>query len=186
MDELRPASPELVAHYRNNIKEHGCIADVLLIPCFSKELKRDLLRLLCDKEAVELLESATRIGNFGDTKDIAEMRRAVARDLKRRGVKMPRGKRPSYGLSELVERLAPIFLHFGLPLASGEGSPLVLGLRRVAEDLSIKGDARDEIRRLIRHKRLIEANTRKAIFDAFANGLAPLRVNASLISPPPG
>jgi len=148
MFELEPESPELMAHYRANIEQHGRIADGCGIPRFSKDLRRDLCAFLPDVESVQLVEAVTRIGDFGNSADIAHMRKAVSRLLKKRKVKMPRGKRTAPGLKEFVARVAPVLLYFGLPLATGGRSKLVRALQMIATELDLPGDPRDELRRL--------------------------------------
>jgi hypothetical protein len=132
MNELKPESPELLAYYWHHIDEHSLIADGCRIPCFSGVLRRDLVSLIGDSEAVRLIEVVTRMGNFSDTADIAEMRKAVSLLLKAKGIRLSQGKRTAPGLLEFVARLTPLMLHFGLPLATSERSKLVRGLQMIA------------------------------------------------------
>lgn len=148
MFELEPESLELMTYYRANLDRHREIADRCCIPAFSEDLRRDLAVFLPDGEAVRLLEVVTRIGNFSDTQDLASIRRAVSLLHRARGAKMPRGKRTAPGLRELVERLAPVLLFYGVPLATGGRSKLVRALQMIAWELGLSGDPRDELRRL--------------------------------------
>lgn len=89
---------------------------------------------------------------------------------------MPRGKRTAPGLLELVARLTPLLLHFGLPFAKSERSRLVNALRMIAAEVGVSGDPRDELRRLDRLKKIQERRAREAIYEALealARGLAP-------------
>ena len=173
MGELRPESPTLLAYYWQHLDEHSRIADDCRIPAFSEGLRADLLVLLKDKDAVRLIEVVTRMGDFGNSADFASSRKAVSRLLKTQGVRLPRGKRTAPGLLELVARLAPLLLHFGLPLATNERSPLVNWLRRIADELGVPGDPRDELRRLNRLKKILEGRAFQVLIEAFARGFAP-------------
>lgn len=148
MFELEPESAVLMAYYRDHLEQHTRIADACGIPRFSEDLRRDLLQFLPDREALRLVEVVTRIGDFGNTIDLASIRKAVSRQLKARGVSMPRGKRTAPGLREFVGGIAPVLLHFGLPLATGGRSKLVRALQMIAAELELPGDPRDELRRL--------------------------------------
>lgn len=148
MFELEPESPELMAYYRGRLEWHRRISDSCCIPEFSKDLRRDLADFLPDNEAVDLVEVVTRIGNFTDADNLSSLRKAVARLHRARGVKMPRGKRTAPGLREFVGCIAPILLFYGVPLATGGRSKLVRALQMIALELDLRGDPRDELRRL--------------------------------------
>ncbi len=180
MEELEPVSPELLTYYWQHIEEHGRIADGCHIPSFSRELRRDLFALLQNSDAVRLIEVVTRIGNFGDLVGLASLRKAVARRLKAKGVKMPRGKRTAPGLLELVAELTPLLLHFGLPLATSDRSRVVKGLRMIAEEVGVSGDPRDELRRLNKAERIREQQAKasnqrayEAVMEAAARAFVP-------------
>ena len=150
MAALKPEHHHIVEWYKTHLDELMRIADECNIPRFSRVLCGDLGKLVKNHQAVQVLEAATRIGNFGNFSDHAAIRKAVSRQLKREGFKAPRGKRTAPGLLEFVETISPIFLYFGLPLGTGEGSRLVEGLRMIAGEIDVKGDPRDELRRLVR------------------------------------
>lgn len=140
---------------------------------FSKLYREDLLRLLGNAEAVSLVEAAVTIGNCGDIEDLAQMRKAVSKILRQRGVRLPRGKRTDPRLEKIVDRLVPLLLFFGLPLASSENSKIVKALRLVASALNVPGDPRDVLRREIRIDREASLRARSILFEAFAEGLDP-------------
>lgn len=83
----------------------------------------------------------------------------------------------------MVEDVTPLLLYFGVPMATGEGSKLVSLLRGIASEFSVRGDPRDELRRLKRLMTKQENATKIAITAAVARGLEPLRHIAS--QPPP-
>ena len=140
---------------------------------FSKLYREDLLRLLGNAEAVSLVEVAVTIGNCSDIEDLAQMRKAVSKILRQRGVRLPRGKRAEPRLEKIVATLVPLLLSFGLPLASSENSKLVKTLRVVTEALSVPGDPRDVLRREIRISREASLRARSIVLEAFAKGLSP-------------
>ena len=162
---IEPERHEMVTWYSGRFDKIGRIADECQIPRFSDSLRCELFELLNSREAVQVLEVATRLGNFGNVPEQAAMRKAVSRELKKRGVKAQRGKRTACGLLELVETLSPLFLYFGLPLRTSERSRLVEGLRMIAAEIGVKGDPRDELRRLFRkfQQATIPRSTRQAI-----------------------
>jgi hypothetical protein len=173
MDEIRPASAEVVDFYLSRMEECGQIADACQVPQFSKGLRQGLSALSLGDDAIRLIESVTRIQNFGDTDEVAASRKAVSRILKARGVRLPKGKRTSPGLKEMVDMLVPLFLYFGLPLASSERSDIVEALRMIAGEIGVPGDPRDRVRRLIRIGRRQQEDTRKLVLKAFVRGWAP-------------
>jgi len=174
MFELEPESPVLIAYYRDHLEQHNGIADACGIPRFSKYLLRDLAQFVPDREALRLVEVVTRMGDFGNTEELISMRRAVSRQLKSRGVKTPRGKRTAPGLREFVERVAPVLLFLGLPLATGGRSKLVLALQLIASELDLRGDPRDELRRLRKLKIEREQRQRLLLKTVVAQALRQL------------
>lgn len=172
---LEPQSEELMAHYRAHVSQYGDIADALHIPKFSDLCRNELTGLLGDKGAVALVEAVARLGNYADRKDHATMRKAVSRLLCKDGIKLPRGKRTEPGMLKLVADLTPVFLHYGLPCASSERSRLVRALRMIAEEIEIKGDPRDEIRRLVKKKTNYDRMIKRVIYEAVAKGLQSLK-----------
>lgn len=174
MHELKPIWPELLTWHIENLERHRQIADSCRIPAFSDVARRRLFDLLQDELACDLIEVAARIGNFGDAREIRSNRSAVAKLLRKDGARQPRGRRPTYGLPELVAKLTPFLLRFGVPLGVGEGSPLVKVLRDIAKEMGVSGDPRDELRRLKRTQRKIVESTKKALGEALARGLSHL------------
>lgn len=176
MFELDSESPEMMAHYRAKLEIHRDIAASCGIPEFSRDLRRDLAVFLPNKEDLQLVEVVTRLGDFGNTDDLVSMRKEVSRLLKKRGVRLPRGKRTAPGLREFVECVAPVLLALGLPLATGGRSKLVRALQMIAIELDLSGDPRDELRRLKRLKTQRDAYQRKVAAKIFASvwkNLAP-------------
>lgn len=183
MFQMKPISPELLEFYRTRHSEIQRVSDALGHPRFSSLLRRDLERDLKNPEAVLLLETVARQGGYHDHKEHARSRAAVARLLRRDGYRMPRGKRPAPELVGFVEHVAPLLLHFGIPLATGERAKLVTLLRRIAAELSVRGDPRDELRRGDRRLREQRQSARRMIYGAVLRGLEPLRRVSS--QPPP-
>lgn len=175
MRELEPECDELMEFYARRMDEHARIADACSIPRFSEGLRCDLLKTLGDERSVSLVESVVRLGDFANVKDIASMRRAVSRQLKKRGVPGRRGKRTSPGLLEFVEHTAPVLLRLGVPLATSERSLLVRALRAISEELALPGDPRDELRRLSKLKAEQERAARQLLLRAFLDGLTSTR-----------
>ncbi len=154
MVKLDPASAEVIEIYKEWIASQG-------VSLFSGLCGADLLNILKRKEYVALVEAASTIGGFGDGKDHAEMRLAVSKRLKKKGIKLPRGKRTNPGLEKLVGCLVPVLLYCEVPLASGERSHMVVALRLIAEELQVPGDPRDELRRLLRIEREFQARSQQ-------------------------
>lgn len=173
MGTLEPECQELMEFYTHRMIEHVRIADACSIPRFSAALRRDLLKIFGDQKSVSLIESAVRLGDFANIKDISAMRRAVSRQLKKRGVPGRRGKRTSPGLLEFVERTTPILLRLGVPLATSERSLLVRALRAISWELELPGDPRDELRRLTKLKADHEKAVRKILLRAIQDALTP-------------
>lgn len=173
MTELDPESEEVMSYYKQEAAKYGLLADALGTPRFSSYTFDEMGKLI-GTDAVFLVEAVTRLGNYRDTKNIADMRKAVSKLSKKSEAKLGRGKRTAPGLLEMVADLAPILLYFGLPLASSERSRLVVALRMIAEEVGVTGDPRDEIRRLHKIKRTTEELTKKAVFEAVARGLSSL------------
>lgn len=170
---IRPESDELMAYYRLHQNQHSQIADTLLIGRFSQNTMAELKRMVGEDEAL-LVESIARVCNFGDAKDLADLKRAVSKLLRERGTHLRRGKRPNMGLEKLVSTLAPVFIRCGIPSASSERSRLVTALRLVADDVGILGDPRDEVRRLLKLEKKYEQNAINAVLEAFSLGLNPI------------
>lgn len=108
------------------------------------------MKKLVGAEITGLIEAVVRLENFRDTLAIAKTRAAVSALLKNDGKTLPRGKRTAPGLKEMVRAVTPLLFYAGLSLASSERSKLIRALRTIADELDLKGDPRDEIRRLIR------------------------------------
>lgn len=173
---LEPQSAEMMAYDRAHVAEYIRIADELQIPIFARTYREQLTELLRDKNSINLIEAVARLGNYGCTKDHESMRKAVSKLLDRDGIKLPRGKRTRPGMLELVADLTPIFLFYGLPLATGELSRLVTALRIVAEAVNVASDPRDELRRLTKGKKDYDREIKKKIIEAVKKGLESLKV----------
>lgn len=170
----RPINPRLLRHYAERRDAYNGVADALGVPRFSESLRHELVSALHDADAVSLVEAVARVGDYVNPRELSRQKVAVSRLLKRDGVRLPRGKRPAPELEALVSDLAPLFLHYGIPLATGERSKLVTLLRSVASELGVRGDPRDELRRLGRLAKAQTEATRRMIYAALAEGLKPL------------
>lgn len=173
MGSLEPVSLEMAAHYRKNAADFLEIADALSIPRFSSDVRNELSVLLGGGDNVKLFEAVSRIGDYGNKADHADMRKGVSQLLKKRGVRLSRGKRTNPALEKLVEQLVPLLLHMGLPLASSERSRLVVVLRMVADTFNVFGDPRDKLRTWTKTERRLEKQSREAFLKAFCDGLRP-------------
>ena len=185
MSELSPACAEIVRHYRKNAFRYAQIADAMSIPRFPRDLLDHLSVVLGNLAHAELVESVTRLHNYGNAADFADLRSATSKLLFTRGVKLPRGKRTKPALEALVGDLTPLLLHLGLPLASSERSRMIVVLRMIAEHTEVAGDPRDEVRRLVKIARKSAHNARDVVLTAMARGLAPLDVYSLHEYPPP-
>ena len=174
MEVLEPECSELMELYVREMTAHVRIADDCGIPRFSLSLRRELLNIIPDEMSVALIESVTRLGDFGNTGEIALLRKAVSNELKARGIPGRRGKRTSAGLLEFVQRITPLLLRVGVPLATSERSRLVRALRAISEELGLRGDPRDELRRLSRLRAQERKVARNIILRALVEGLKPL------------
>lgn len=174
MTYLRKESLEIVAHYRARKAEYSRLADALRIPRFSNDLLSHLSRVLGSTDNARLVEAVSRLGNYSDGADHADMRKAVSKLLRKDGEKLPRGKRAKPELEALVENLTPLLLFFGLRLASSERSPLVVVLRLIADEFDVSGDPRDMLRSRIKADRILQQEVRKKIIEAVRRGLSPL------------
>lgn len=143
---LKPQCAEIIDLYRRFLTANG-------VCLFSRHFRDELQALLGSGDFVALLEAAATLGNYGDRDDHASMRLAVSERLFQRGVRLPRGKRTDPALESMVNELVPVLLFFGVPLASSERSKLVILLRRIGEELGVKGDPRDTLRRAIKISR---------------------------------
>jgi hypothetical protein len=211
MRELEPVSSEVLAHYRANRCLFIQVSDSLQGRRFSQALRIELLKFLPDADAVSLVEAVFLIGDYGNHKELKRQEKAVAKLLKKDGVRVPPGKRPNQGLMRLVGDMTPLLLHFGLPLASSERSRLVLCLRLLADEAGLQGDPRGELRRRVAEKRKrklipnrtrdlpidfrpeltaaswgrMPAGLRVAVRAAVARGLSHLKVSYPAPQPPP-
>ena len=189
---LEPISPDGIAIYRKWLSQAK-------LHLFSDALREKLRGFLRSGDFVDLVETAAILGNFHDKdceerrlikigykhedirlaladdswRDPREFRKAVSKLLRQKGVRLPRGKRTDARLEKLVERLTPVLLHAGMRLSSGSSSRLVNVLTMIADETGVRGDPRDELRRLVRERRRQLDFARLVVFEAFANGLRP-------------
>lgn len=173
MFELRPADAESMAFYLGNLVEYTQCADGLGVPVFSHVLREELRALLADPDALCLVESVTRFSGFNDAEDLESMRKAVSKILRSKGTRLPKGKRADHGLVELVGRLTPLLLFYGMPLATNERSVLVRALRLIADEVGVRGDPRDELRRRRRLERQHAGKGYAEFLEAVARGISP-------------
>ena len=141
---------------------------------FSPLCRKDLARVPLPLEAVRLLEAECALGMFGDGREHKDLRAATLRVLKRRGVSLTRGKKPSPAMVAMVGGLAPILLAYGIPLASGDNARMVTVLRRIAAELAMCGDPRDELRRLVRAERARAAHVERFVSNAIRAALTDI------------
>ena len=169
---LRPCGMELLAHYRANFAEYVWIANTLRVPQIPAADMLALAKLIGDDNA-RLVASVARLQNYGDTRDHAELRRAVSRLLRQRGVNLPRGKRTRPELEALVETMAPLLIQLGLPVATSERSRLVKMLRLIADAFGVQGDPRDTLRTALKRDREQTRQAQILVYGAIAEGLNP-------------
>lgn len=136
MTELHAESEEIMSHYRQPAAEYGRITDAPSIPRFSRYTLDELAVLIGDDESL-LVEAITRIGNFSDTNDISDIRKAVSKLLRADGIRLKHGKRTNPGLLKMITCLATVLLYFGFPLASSERLRLVRALRMIVEEIGV-------------------------------------------------
>lgn len=178
MGILQPTSLKMIAHYRGRAIEYSGIADALSIARFDLDFMSYLVRVLGSKQNAELFEAVARVSDYGNTSDHADMRKAVSKLLRKRGVNLPRGKRTNPALEKLVDSLAPLLIYMGVPPASSERSKLVVVLRQVAETFNVQGDPRDTVRRKIKIERQLFKQTQEMVWMAFRRGIGGLRAEA--------
>jgi len=142
---------------------------------FTPNFRRELALIVGSPDAAALIEADCTIGNFADEPDYRDLNRAVSKLLRKKGVRLLRGKRPRPGLREFTERIASLAVAEGVPFRTGERSRLVHLLRRVAENLwhEPTPDPRDELRRISRTERRLREATALVVGRAIARGLAP-------------
>jgi len=173
MFELSPADEESMQFYRCNADSWARLADDASVRRFS-EFTRNELRVMIGSEGAYLVEVLARIKNYSDEVNLHSLDRAVSRRLRTKGLALPKGKRTRPGIRGIVGDLTRVLLYFGIPMASSERSKLVIALRAIADEIGIRGDPRDELRRLLRAKRANGTpNGRRLLLDAFAQGIAP-------------
>ncbi|MEQ1717519.1 MAG: hypothetical protein ABL907_16340 [Hyphomicrobium sp.] len=171
--ELEPSSEKWMAYCREHAVKMRTCADAPSVPIFSNSCRTELAELLGGKDAVQLVEAVTRLGNYRDLDALRSQGIAVSLRLDSKGIKQSRGKRTQLDLLNMVRDLTPVLLYFGVPLASGEGSKLVRALRRIAEEVEVSGDPRDELRRLIKLKRAHDAYAYRVVMEAAAKAWDP-------------
>jgi hypothetical protein len=145
---IAPQSEKIMAHYRENFALMHQLASELEFAEFSQSARASLGKLIGNQDSIPLLEVIARCGDYGNHDEHDSMRKRVSKLLQERGVRLPRGKRTKPGLERLVKDLAPLLLSLGLRGASGKDSKLVQALKTIATEVSVKGDPRDELRRI--------------------------------------
>lgn len=147
--KMRDTGATTAAFYKEHRAAICKIADELFVPCFSTVTRKELSTLLGGMDAALLVEDCSRFRNYGDTAYHSTSRQGVSTFLRRQGIALPKGKRTSPGLEELVKDIAPLLLHLGLPLATSERSKVVVALRLIADEQLVPGDPRDELRKQV-------------------------------------
>lgn len=130
------------------------------VPQFSQTYREELLTIVGTNAAIQLLETASAIAGIRHKADLIDMRKRVQRLRKNSGERLSPGKRTRPELEELVEWITPLLLYLGLPLRCGETSKIVLALRLVGDALDVRGDPRDELRKLMRLERQYHQNVK--------------------------
>lgn len=161
MLEFGPASPEIVAHYRERQTEFTRLADALRIARLPDPDFRELADLLGSDDSARLVEAVARLHDYSNKRDHAQLRKDVSQLLKKRGTRLPRGKRTKPEMEALVSEMAPLLLNLGIKLASSERSHLVRALRLLAGTFEIDGDPRDELRRVIAKASALEKSQKE-------------------------
>jgi len=133
---------------------------------FSSLCRKDLLKLVGSHARVELIEAACTIGNYHDRDDMRAFARATGQLLRKRGVRMPRGKRACPGLVKMVADVSGLLVGFGMPLRTGGAAKMVLILSRIAAELDMP-DPRHQLRCIARkeadQRRRAEASVRSVL-----------------------
>lgn len=160
-----PAS-QLVAFYAKYLATDG-------VALFTPLCRKDLAKWI-PAEHVSLIEAACTIGNYADRSECANRNAAARRLLRKRGVKLPRGKRAAPETVGMVDSLVGLLEDLDMPLRTGETSVMVLVLRRVAAELDLRGDPRDRLRRIHRQRRAsqdhVNALVAKVFMEVFGAG----------------
>lgn len=175
MHQLKQEPLSLISFYRDRQAELTHLADDLGIPTLGREVRNELANIV-GRDNVELLETVARIGAYGDTKEMQRARKALATELKKAGYPQRPGKRTAPGLQEMVEDLTPVLLYFGVPLSLSESAPLVTALRYIGEGLGVPGDPRNELRKLQRLQKAMQAERMESLREAVKKGLAHLKI----------
>jgi len=171
---LWPANNGLMDFHRENITTCNDLADEQGFPRFSALCKRDLYAFGLDSQAVDLIESVTRLGNFTDQAYYQAERKSMSHlKLARYGEKQPRGKRTRPGMLEFVAELTPKLLFYGFQFKTGGRSRLVSVLQTIADEIRLEGDPRDELRRLARKKITEQNKLRSHMYAILANAIRP-------------
>lgn len=169
---LRPCGMDLLTHYRDNSADFVRIANTLRVPQIPAADMLALAKSIGDDNA-RLVASVARLQDYGDTRDHADLRRAVSRLLRQQGIRLPRGKRTRPELEALVETMAPLLIQLGLPVATSERSRLVKMLRLIADAFGVQGDPRDTLRTALKRDRESERRAQIFVYEAMAKGLKP-------------
>lgn len=172
-----PESNEMLTFYRQQIAEqyHERIADPLGVPRFSPPLLKEIAKKLKNPEAAEVLHVAVRMGQFGNRQEHERQRRAVKELMDKAGHTSRVGKRVTPGLDEFVDWMVPLLLHYGVKFSTSEASRMVSLLQRMADEIGLTADPRNELRRRRRQHLETQAGLEVAILAAVRRGLEPLR-----------
>lgn len=149
---------------------------------FSDLCRCELLdQLGLDELRVRYLEAECAIGNFADCVDHLQMRAAVSRRLRCKGVYLPRGKRPPAHRQAFAERLADTLELLGVPFGCNDHSHMTEILCCVwSVGLAIeRGDLRGDLRRIKRERTRMAAAQRNAMANLYAAMAAGLRGDAA-------
>lgn len=136
-------------------------------PLFGQLLRRDLLSMLGgNAEAVELVEVSCLVGQYHDHQMHAQLNAEVLRKSHQMGVRRTRGKRTKPELAGMVSDLVGLLLALGVPLTVPQKPRTKYVMLHVIEavhtELQMRGDPRNELRRLIRQQKTAEAATKAA------------------------
>ncbi|MEJ7931765.1 hypothetical protein WG922_17460 [Ramlibacter sp. AN1015] len=147
---LAPCDPEVLWILEDWVRTQG-------LHLFTVACRRELAALIGDARAVSLIEADCTISDYGDAAEHKRHRARVLKRLQDSGTKLPPGKKPRPEMKAMVGSVVGIMVAFGMQVGSGENSKMVQALRAIASELDMRGDPRDELRRIIKLTKSLQA-----------------------------